>query len=125
MIKPAAKSLLGLWLPPLAYLALIYALSGMSRPPVPEGLDQNLLHFPEYAVLGVLLARALHGRGAARPGFGVCALALGLSALCGLGDEVHQAFVPGRVPDVVDWYHDVIGAAVGISAWMGWKWMRR
>ena len=125
MIEPAAKSRLGLWLPPLAYLALIFVLSGMSQPPVPEGMDQNLLHFPEYAVLGILLTRALQGEKAVPPGARVPALALMLSALCGLGDEIHQAFVPGRVPDVSDWYHDVIGAAVGIAAWMGWKWLRR
>jgi VanZ family protein len=125
MSTPAAKSLLTLWFPPLLYVALIFVLSGMSHPPVPEGLDQNLLHFPEYAVLGILLARALQGGRPGRPGPGPLALALFLSVLCGLGDEIHQAFVPGRVPDVVDWYHDGIGAAAGIASWAGWKWLGR
>lgn len=119
------RRIVSLWLPPALYLVLIFVLSSMSHPPVPEGLDQNLLHFPEYAVLGFLLARALQGR---RPGplpLLLAGAALLLSALFGLSDEFHQAFVPDRVPDVVDWYHDVIGAVVGVAVWGGWRWMRR
>ena len=92
---------------------------------MPEGIDQNLLHYPEYALLGFLLARALQAERPGRPSFKVAVIALALSALFGMSDEFHQAFVPNRVPDVVDWYHDVIGAAAGVAAWGGWRWMRR
>ena len=32
-------------------------------------------------------------------------------------DELHQAFVPGRVPDTLDWWHDTIGAGIGAGLW--------
>ncbi len=119
------RRLLSFWLPPGLYLVLIFILSGMSHPPVPEGVDQNLLHFPEYAVLGFLLARALQGGRPGMPPLRLAVAALLLSALFGFSDEFHQAFVPNRVPDVMDWYHDVIGATVGVIAWGGLRWMRR
>jgi len=36
-------------------------------------------------------------------------------------DEVRQAFVPGRIPDVADWLRDCGGAAVGVTAWKLWR----
>jgi VanZ family protein len=122
-VKP--RGLLVYWLPPALYLLLIYILSGMSRPPVPEGIDQNLLHFPEYALLGLLLARALQGEGRGRVSWALIAGAVALSALFGFLDELHQAFVPERVPDVADWVHDLMGALIGALAWGGYRWIRR
>jgi VanZ family protein len=120
-----SRGILVYWLPPALYLLLIYILSGMSRPPVPEGIDQNLLHFPEYALLGLLLARALQGEGRGRVSWVLIAGAVALSALFGFLDELHQAFVPERVPDVADWVHDVMGALIGALAWGGYRWIRR
>ena len=119
------RGLLLYWFPPALYLLLIYILSGMSRPPVPEGIDQNLLHFPEYALLGFLLARALQGERRGRVSWGLMAGAVALSALFGFLDEFHQAFVPERVPDLSDWIHDLIGAAAGVLAWGGHRWIRK
>lgn len=36
--------------------------------------------------------------------------------LYGAGDEWHQAYVPGRCPDVYDWLADVTGATLAILA---------
>lgn len=113
------------WLPTLLYVILIFVLSSMSHPPVPEGVDQNVLHFPEYMVLGFLLARGFTGRDPGPAAWTALVSAFALSSLFGATDEVHQAFVPWRVPDVADWYHDVIGSAVGVLAWGGWRWIRR
>jgi VanZ family protein len=115
---------LALWLPPLAYLAVIFALSSMSHPPVPRFISQDLLHYPEYALLGFLLARALHGDGDRHPALSSMGLALLLTAFFGAADEVHQAFVPNRLPDLVDLRRDVIGGAAGILFWWGWRWRR-
>jgi VanZ family protein len=114
-----------LWLPPALYCLLIFFLSHMSHPPIPPGLSGDILHYPEYGVLAWLLARALQGGRGGRASLpillGACALAVVIGAL----DEVHQAFVPERLPDIVDWYHDAVGASAGAAAWGVWRWFRR
>jgi VanZ family protein len=113
------------WLPVLLYTSLIFVLSSMSHPPIPSGISGDSLHYPEYATLAFLLARALQGNrsGVARPSYLLGAFVL--SILFGATDEFHQAFVPDRVPDVQDWLHDGIGAAVGAFSWAIWRWIRR
>jgi len=41
-------------------------------------------------------------------------LALLLASAYGVSDEIHQAFVPGRSADVLDWLADTLGAALFI-----------
>jgi len=119
-----AGGFLRYWLPPLLYLVLIFLLSGMSSPPLPVGWDGNLLHYPEYAVLGLLLARALEGGRRAAPLLPFLVGAFLLAVVLGALDELHQSFVPGRMPDPVDWFHDAVGAAAGAAAWGIWRWIR-
>ncbi len=69
-------------------------------------------HVTEYAVLGVLMARALRrGRSLPFPGF----LLLGwlFATVYAATDEFHQSFVPGRTPKVTDVALDSCGAALG------------
>lgn len=63
-------------------------------------------HMAEYAVLFLLYHRALRLEGAKRPGL----LALALCAAYAATDELHQAFVAGRGPSVVDVCIDTLGA---------------
>lgn len=114
-----------LWSPVLLYLALIFTLSQMSRPPIPDAIPSNLLHYPEFAVLGLLLARALNAEMKAwRPSV-VAGWTFFITVSVGALDEFHQAFVPGRLPDVHDWLRDTIGTVLGILVWGVWRWMRR
>ena len=115
----------GLWLPPALYGLLIVALSHMSRPPVPPSIPGDLLHYPEFAVLAFLLVRAFQGRRPGLPSPGAVMAALGATLAFGALDEVHQAFVPERMPDAVDWLRDAAGAGAGIVLWGLWRWMRR
>jgi VanZ family protein len=100
-----------LWLPVVAWAALIFALS--SVPDLGTGLGgwdlllRKLAHAAEYAVLGALLMRAA-GRGG---------LAFALGALYAVSDEVHQAFVPGRAGSPLDVALDVVGVACGVILW--------
>jgi VanZ family protein len=100
-----------LWLPVVAWAALIFALS--SVPDLGTGLGgwdlvlRKIAHAAEYAVLGALLVRAT-GRG----GF-----AFALGTLYALSDEVHQSFVPGRVGSPLDVMLDAIGVLVGVILW--------
>lgn len=101
--------------PAALYAAAIFALSSQANPfPfLPQGFftHDKLLHGLEYAVLGALLAPALHLAGMSRRGALLAAAILG--SLYGATDELHQAFVPGRTADVLDWVADTLGAGLG------------
>lgn len=104
------------WGPLALYAAAIFILSSMSHPPVPAlslPYSDKLLHMVEYAGLGVLMTRALALGGRGLSASASVAAALGLGALYGLSDELHQAFVPHRGADLLDWLADVAGAAGG------------
>jgi VanZ family protein len=68
----------------------------------------KLAHAVEFAVLGLLLARAL----------GRAGLALAFGALYALSDEIHQSFVPGRYASPLDVLVDSAGVAVGVLCWL-------
>lgn len=98
----------GLW------AAVIFAMSSVPGSQVP-GRFGSLAHFVEYAILALLLARALslsHPRMLAAIG------AAALSSAYAVTDEYHQSFVPMRVPDPMDWLLDTAGAIVGVLLWL-------
>lgn len=72
-------------------------------------------HLTEYAVLGVLLARALRGEGATLRSAALGAMALG--ALWAAGDEMRQTFVPSRTGAAGDVGIDALGAVAGALIW--------
>ena len=100
-----------LWLPVVAWAALIFAFS--SVPDLTTGLGgwdlvlRKIAHAAEYAVLGALLVRAT----------GRAVLAVAIGALDAVSDEVHQSFVPGRVGSPLDVALDAVGVAVGVVFW--------
>ncbi len=56
------RALLFYWGPVVLYMAAIYTGSSVSTvPDMPAGVTDKMLHFGEYALLGLLLARALAG----------------------------------------------------------------
>jgi VanZ family protein len=109
--RTVSATVLRLWLPVVAWAALIFAFS--SVPDLGTGLGgwdlllRKLAHAAEYAVLGALLQRAL-----SRPGL---AFALGLAYA--ISDELHQSFVPGRAGSPLDVALDATGVAVGVALW--------
>jgi VanZ family protein len=107
------------WLPPLAWAALIFSLSAMSRPPVPQvDLPQfdKLLHACEYGCFGALLCRAMAMGGRWLSPNAAFLLALVVGGLYGVTDEFHQSFVPERCADVWDVVADCVGSAIGAGA---------
>lgn len=101
------------WLPALAWASVIFAGSSVPGSQIPGGFAE-LGHLIEYAILGGLLVFALW-RGLPADAGRVAWTALTLCAVYGLSDEFHQAFVPMRTPDPLDWVTDVLGASVGLA----------
>ncbi|MBN1441790.1 MAG: VanZ family protein [Planctomycetes bacterium] len=119
-----------LWSAVLAYSALIIMLS--SRP-APERLRVEIPGFDKAlhaAAFGVWAALFLGALASSRTRWSYRRLAvwtLAAAALFGASDEIHQAFVPGRSADVLDWAADVAGAAallLGLAA-LCWRRMSR
>ena len=106
--------LLYLWGPVLAHMALIFAAS--SRPDtsaVPSAIPDKVVHFAVYALLGVLILRAVAGgRRSGITWLGVV-VSIVIATLYGITDEWHQGFVPNRTPDVMDVVADLAGASAG------------
>jgi VanZ family protein len=100
--------ILSLWLPVIAWAALIFAMS--SIPSLDSGLGtwdevlRKCAHVTEYAILGFLVLRAL--------GRELPALIVGVAYAA--SDELHQHFVHGRHGSPVDVAIDALGLAIGI-----------
>lgn len=109
------------WVPAGAYMVLIWALSSMSHilisfERVP--FQDKGVHFIEYGTLAVLLAHAVRGTWShwrTLSVFGIAALG---ATLWGLIDEIHQAFVPGRVADAQDLLADALGSVLGSTVYL-------
>jgi VanZ family protein len=97
-----------LWLPVVAWAALIFTLS--SIPDLGTGLGgwdlalRKIAHAAEYAVLGWLLLRAM--------GRELPAAAIGIAYA--VTDEIHQSFVPGRQGAPLDVLIDAAGVLAGV-----------
>ncbi|MDE0019025.1 MAG: VanZ family protein [Candidatus Poribacteria bacterium] len=110
------------WVPPLLYMALIFAVSSLKQPSLPmpkfEWLTiDKLYHFIEYAILGILLAWAfVKAKPSVVPSKLIWIIAAVLSILYGASDEWHQTFVPGRDATFADWIADVLGSIAGVLA---------
>lgn len=108
----ARSRALMLWLPVVAWAAVIFAISSIPSLSTDLGTWDTILrkaaHISEYAVLGALLYRVL-GREAP-------ALAAGIAYAA--TDELHQHFVNGRTGAVVDIAFDAVGVALGMLIWL-------
>lgn len=99
------------WLPPIAMMALIFALSAMPAGDEDHGLlyllSRKTAHFAEYALLLALWWRALAtGLSDSR----ALMVALGITVLYAVTDEFHQTFVNGRAGRPLDVAIDTAGA---------------
>lgn len=132
---PRLGAALARWLPVALWAAAISFLSALGGPQLEEATDglarvswlsdlpiQGLAHIVEFAVLAILLERALRGRRRylGLPRWGVV---LAVSVAYGGLDELHQAFVPGRDASLGDVGLDALGAALSLAAsWALGRW---
>ena len=103
-----ATSRISAWLPVVAWAALIFALSSIPRLGTGLGTWDTILrkgaHVTEYAILGLLLLRAV----------GTQAPALLLGVGYAITDELHQHFVSGRHASPIDVAIDSAGLLIGV-----------
>ena len=96
------------WLPVLAWAAVIFALSSIPHLGTGLGTWDTILrkgaHVTEYAILGLLLLRAV---GRELPAF-----LLGVAYA--ITDEIHQHFVSGRHSSPIDVAIDSAGILIGV-----------
>ena len=112
----ARPTLLRYWLPVVGYIALIFALSSIHGDKIqsPFPYVNKLEHLMEYALLGLLLGRAIRFTLAGRPGALAVAATVAAGALVALFDELYQRRVPGRVSDAADWLTDVAAVLAAV-----------
>jgi VanZ family protein len=109
--RPALLSAAARYLPPLALMALIFALS--AQPNLSSGLGawdlvlRKLAHMVAFGLLWALWQRALR-----RP-----AAAALITLLYAASDELHQSGVEGRNGSPWDWAIDAAGVALAVLAW--------
>jgi VanZ family protein len=101
------------WLPPLAWMGLIFVLSAQPDLPQAPGpwLDTLLKktgHAGAYGVLAWLYQRALRAR--FRGSTALRVVSVSLTVVYALSDEYHQTFVPGRNGRLSDVAVDGVGA---------------
>lgn len=106
------------WGPAIAQMVVIFIASSISDiGELPGGVSDKTGHFTGYAILGTLVLRAFARGRWAGVTTAVAIVALLGCSFYGATDEFHQAFVPGRTPDVNDWAADTFGAAAAIVVW--------
>lgn len=112
---------LALWMPVLAWMGFLWVMS--AQPSLaPYGLRtgpsgwagllavDKLAHLGAYAVLVLLAFRIPYGRRVPVLSRAPVLFAVAFALAYGLADEVHQAYVPGRMASLWDLAADAIGA---------------
>ena len=140
---PLLRKFLKFWLPVLLWMTLIFSASADSHSyehsrslvepflrwlfphlsqarieDIHEGL-RKCCHLTEYAVLALLLWRAIRQPDKKNPrpwNWAEAGLALSIVFLYAASDEFHQIFVPTRTPQVTDVMIDTAGGAIGLFA---------
>jgi VanZ family protein len=82
---------------------------------------RKLGHFSEYAVLGILAARAFSGSANAFLKQHWFQVALLLIVCYALLDEFHQSFVPNRTASIFDSAIDVAGGLAALLVFLYWR----
>ncbi len=77
----------------------------------------KILHAGVYGVMALLALRAFRHAAGARGERSALVRAVATAVLYGMSDELHQAFVPNRHPELWDLAADAIGAVMAVWIW--------
>ena len=109
-----------LWAPVVILMAAIFSASSLSDPGLPPGgLSDKGAHVVAYAALGAALIRALASGQARSMTVMRVLIAAVLATAYGMTDELHQRFVPGRTPELLDLVADAAGGLAGAILFAG------
>jgi VanZ family protein len=115
-LKRETERRLTAWVPPTAYVLLIFGVSSIPqlRPVIGEfRLSDKVSHLIEYAGFGALVLWAFLGTLPRERRRWALPLTVALGAVVGILDELYQITVPGRLFEGLDWVADVLGSLVG------------
>tara|TARA_B100001245_G_C22535516_1_gene268928 strand:- start:16 stop:465 length:450 start_codon:yes stop_codon:yes gene_type:complete len=112
-----------LWILPVLWMIVIFIGSSLSSDTINQAtqthhypLSLALAHIGEFAVLSILCHRLIRSYKFLPTGWAWIAVVT-ITSLYAATDELHQMFVPGRVPSIVDLGFDLIGAVVGLAVY--------
>jgi len=99
------------------YCILIFYLSSRSKINIPihKANIDKILHFLEYAILGILSFRAFYNIRKKLD------LPIIFIIFYSISDELHQSFIPGRDASFYDALADILGGIFGIIFFKLWK----
>ncbi len=109
------KGLIFYWGLVVLYLGLIYYFSSLSLRNIgsPFPYSDKVVHLFEYAILAILLFRALYISLSKKYLRYTGLIVIILCFAYGVSDEFHQSFVPSRSSDIYDLLADTTGAIMG------------
>jgi VanZ family protein len=104
-------------LPAVFVAAAIWALSSQRTLPMPKGVlgIDKVQHIIAYLVLAGTIALWFPREQWAVHRLRTMSVIFTIALAYGVGDEIHQYFVPGRDCNVWDWLADALGAMIGIG----------
>ena len=103
------------WFPVIIYSGIIFGMSSIPRLDISIRLPfiDKLLHMVAYGILGLLFFRAFYATAGQRPKIEIVIYTLLFCFMHGIGDEYHQAFVPGRMATFADVIADHVRVFLG------------
>lgn len=111
-----------LWLPVLAFMAIIFYVSSAPGDNLPNlfSFQDVVFHFSVYFMLSFFFCRALKNTYLGLSAAKVVLFGIIFGVMYGFLDEFHQAFVPGRSVSGFDVFIDGIGSSAGclIFRWL-------
>lgn len=111
---PVSRGLYRL-LPALVMMSAIFLASSFTLPSdLPVAAPDVPFHFAEFCALGLLTARMVAPKANRALSLRSFCLAFGIVLAYAVLDELHQSFVPGRDPSLVDGLVDASGGLLGI-----------
>lgn len=113
--------------PVILYASLIFTLSSFPHIPQPKLFPNadKVIHLFEYAILTLLLARAIGSMKTQKGKIQGVYFAVIIASLYGISDEIHQAFVPGRDCNLIDWFSDLSGVLLFLIIKLSFEKKRR